>query len=59
MSKTFRVDFFYNQNGVQNRMSLQGNAGIQLNNMTSDFAVMSWLQNKYGHDVIINRIEWR
>lgn len=57
--KNFRVDFFYKNGGVQSRMTLQGNAALQLNNMTSDFAVMSWLQNKYGHDVIINRIEWR
>lgn len=59
MTKTFRVNFFYTQNGVQSRMTLQGNAALQLNNATSDFAVMAWLRNKYGSDVIINNIEWR
>jgi hypothetical protein len=59
MATNFVADFFTIKNGIKSRTRIQGSSQVNLNGMQSDFAVQSYLQQKYQADIIINKIEWK
>jgi hypothetical protein len=56
---TFEADFFTVKNGLKSRNRISGSKQVHLNSAQSDFAVQSYLQQKYQAEIIINSIKWK